>query len=48
MISALRKVAQTDPSPEVDGHSTRKAAAEAISAIHKRVGTGTSDVTPQK
>ena len=36
MIAALRKVAQTDPSPEVEGHSIRKSAAEAITAIQKR------------
>jgi HEAT repeat protein len=36
MIPALEKVAQTDPSPEVQGHSIRKWAASAIAAIHKR------------
>lgn len=38
MIAALRKVAETDPSPEVQGHSIKKAAAEAIAAIQKRAG----------
>lgn len=38
MIAALRKVAETDPSPEVEGHSVRKAAVDAISAIEKRAG----------
>jgi HEAT repeat protein len=36
MIPALRKVAEADPSPEVEGHSIRKAAADAIAAIQKR------------
>jgi HEAT repeat protein len=36
MIPALRKVADADPSPEMDGHSIRKSAAEAIGAIQKR------------
>ncbi|MGC1106863.1 MAG: HEAT repeat domain-containing protein [Candidatus Acidiferrales bacterium] len=36
MIPALQKVAQTDPSPEVQGRSIRKAAASAIAAIQKR------------
>jgi hypothetical protein len=48
MISALRKVAETDPSPEVDGHSTRKAAAQAIAAIQKRAVVGDSRATPQR
>lgn len=36
MVAALRKVAETDPSPEVDGNSIRKAATEAIAAIQER------------
>jgi hypothetical protein len=48
MISALRKVAETDPSPEVDGHSTRKAAAQAIAAIQKRSATGKAEESPSK
>jgi hypothetical protein len=36
MISALKEVAANDPSPEVEGHSIRKSAAEAIAAIQKR------------
>jgi HEAT repeat protein len=38
MIVPLRKVAETDPGPEVQGHSVRKAAADAIAAIEKRAG----------
>ncbi len=38
MIPALKVVAQTDPSPEVQGHSIRKMAAEAIAEIQKRAG----------
>jgi HEAT repeat protein len=36
MIPALQEVAAKDPEPEVDGHSIRKDAAEAIAAIQKR------------
>jgi HEAT repeat protein len=36
MIPALRKVVETDPSPEVQGHSIRKSAVEAIAAIEQR------------
>jgi hypothetical protein len=36
MIPALEEVAGKDPTPEVDGHSIRKSAAEAIAAIQKR------------
>jgi len=39
MIPALRQVAETDPSPEVQGHSIRKRAAKAIEAIQKRTGS---------
>lgn len=38
MIAPLRKVAETDPSPEVQGQSIRKAAVDAIAAIEKRTG----------
>jgi hypothetical protein len=38
MIPALKAVADTDPSPEVQGYSIRKWAAEAIAAIQKREG----------
>jgi hypothetical protein len=38
MIPALKQVAETDPSPEVQGHSIRKRAEQAIVAIQKRVG----------
>ena len=36
MITPLKEVAEHDSSPEVDGHSIRKSAAEAISEIQKR------------
>lgn len=36
MIPALEQVAQSDPSPEVHGHSIRKSALDAINAIQKR------------
>lgn len=36
MIPALEEVAAKDPAPEVDGHSIRKSAAEAIADIQKR------------
>jgi hypothetical protein len=36
MIPALQEVADTDPAPEVQGHSVRKRAIEAIAAINKR------------
>ena len=36
MITSLRKIAETDPSAEVEGHSIRKAAAEAVAEIQKR------------
>jgi len=39
MIPALKQVAETDPSPEVQGHSIRKRAAKAIEAIEKRTGS---------
>jgi hypothetical protein len=38
MIPALEQVAANDPAPEVDGHSIRKSAAEAIAAIQQREG----------
>ena len=38
MIPALKEVAATDPSPESQGHSIRKSAAEAILEIQKRAG----------
>jgi hypothetical protein len=38
MIPALKAVAETDPSPEVQGHSIKKSASEAIAAIQKRAG----------
>jgi len=38
MIPALQQVAETDPAPEVQGRSIRKAAAAAIAAIQKRAG----------
>jgi hypothetical protein len=38
MIPALEDVAAKDPAPEVDGHSIRKSAAEAIAEIQKRTG----------
>jgi hypothetical protein len=46
MVTALRKVAETDPSPEVDGSSIRKAAAEAIAAIQKRAVAASPTMTP--
>jgi hypothetical protein len=49
MVAALRKVAETDLSPEMDGSSIRKAAAEAIAAIQKRTaGKGGPQVHPQR
>jgi hypothetical protein len=49
MVTALRKVAETDPSPEVDGSSIRKAATEAIDAIQKRTtGQGEPQAHPQR
>lgn len=36
MISALEQVVAKDPEPEVEGHSIRKSAAEAIAAIRRR------------
>jgi hypothetical protein len=36
MITPLKKVAEADPSPEIEGHSIRKDAGEAISAIEER------------
>jgi hypothetical protein len=36
MIEPLRRVAEADPAPEVQGHSVRKAAADAIASIQKR------------
>lgn len=36
MIPELARVAESDPSPEVHGHSIRKSASEAIVAIQKR------------
>ena len=36
MIPALEEVAAKDPAPEVEGHSIRKSAAEAIAEIQKR------------
>jgi len=36
MIPALERVAETDPSPEVNGYSIRKWATEAIAAINAR------------
>ncbi|MGA8431532.1 MAG: HEAT repeat domain-containing protein [Candidatus Sulfotelmatobacter sp.] len=38
MIPALREVAETDPSPEVQGSSIRKEATRAIAAIEKKQG----------
>lgn len=38
MIPALQEVAAKDPSPEIEGHSIRKAAVESIAAIEARVG----------
>lgn len=38
VIPALKTVATTDPSPEVQGHSIRKSAASAIAAIQNRAG----------
>ncbi len=38
IIPALQEVAANDPSPEVDGHSLRKDAVDAIAAIQERVG----------
>jgi hypothetical protein len=39
MVPALRKVAETDPSPEIQGYSIRKSAVEAIAAIQKRTSS---------
>jgi HEAT repeat protein len=36
MIAALRHVAEADPGPEVQGHSVRKSALEAIAKIEQR------------
>jgi hypothetical protein len=36
MIPALKQVSESDPSPEVQGHSIRKSALDAIAAIQKR------------
>jgi HEAT repeat protein len=38
LLPALRQVAETDPGPEVQGHSVRKQAAKAIAAIENRAG----------
>jgi hypothetical protein len=38
IIPALNEVAANDPSPEIQGHSIRKSAAEAITAIQTRTG----------
>jgi hypothetical protein len=40
MIPALEEVAANDPAPEVDGHSIRKSALEAIAEIQKRASNG--------
>ena len=49
MVTALRRVAETDPSPEVEGSSIRKAVAEAIAAIQKRTaGKGEPQVHSQR
>jgi len=40
MIPALKKVAETDPAPEEDGHSIRKQAADAVAAIEERTNKG--------
>jgi hypothetical protein len=37
MLPALKEVADTDPAPEVQGHSVREQAVKAIAAIEKRV-----------
>jgi hypothetical protein len=47
MIAPLRKVSESDPSPEVQGHSIRKSAVEAIAAIEKRTAAS-SATTPQQ
>lgn len=39
MIPALKAVAETDPAPEVQGHSIRKRAARAVEQIQKRTGS---------
>ena len=36
MIPALRKVVETDSSPEAQGHSIGESAADAIAAIEQR------------
>lgn len=38
MVPALEEVAAKDPAPEVEGHSVRKSAGEAIAEIQKRAG----------
>jgi HEAT repeats len=38
MIPALKEVAANDPTPEVQGHSIRKSAADAIAEIQQRAG----------
>jgi hypothetical protein len=48
MIPALRKVAEADPEPEVDGHSIRKLAADAIAAIRKRAVAIDPGMTPHR
>jgi len=48
MIPALRKVAEADPEPEVDGHSMRRLAADAIAAIQKRAVAIDPGVTPHR
>jgi len=47
-IPALRKVAEADPEPEVDGHSIRRLAADAIAAIQKRAVAIDPGVTPHR
>jgi HEAT repeat protein len=42
MIPALEAVAAKDPTPEVEGHSIRKSAANAIEQIQKRATAGNS------
>jgi len=35
MVAALKEVAENDPSPEVQGHSIRKSAMEALTKIQQ-------------
>ena len=47
MIPDLKEVAAKDPSPEVQGHSIRKSAVDAIAAIEKRARQNEPSLLPR-